>query len=234
MIQAIVKAFGQLTDPATRRILWKCALATALLFAVLLVAVEWVLVEHHLFAWVALDWLADVMGGVGAVILAILLFPAVLLAVLGIFLEDVAARVEACHYPDLPPPRVQSLREAVIDGLRFAAVAFGLNLLALPFILALTFLPPLNLLAFYALNGYLLGREYFEAVALRRLPPREARALRQAFAGRIFLAGAAITFLSTVPLANLLTPVVATAFMVHIVESLREARGGPVAKSITG
>jgi uncharacterized protein involved in cysteine biosynthesis len=232
MFQAIVKAFGQLTDPATRRILWKCAIATALLFAALLAAVEWALVRSRLFDWVALDWLADLLGGIGAVILALLLFPAALLAALGFFLEDVAGRVEARHYPGLPPPRSQGLREAVADGLRFAAVALGLNLLALPVIVALTFLPPFNLLAFYGLNGYLLGREYFELVALRRLPSRDARALRQAYAGRIFLAGAAITFLSTVPLANLLTPVVATAFMVHIVESLRgalEARGGSAA-----
>ncbi|HLF59541.1 MAG TPA: EI24 domain-containing protein [Alphaproteobacteria bacterium] len=223
MFPAIIKAFGQLSDPATRRILWKCLIATALLFAVLLVGVEWALAKSHLFNWAVLDWVADILGGVGAVIVALLLFPAAMLLVLGFFLEDVAALVEARHYPGLPPPRAQGLAEVLRDSLRFAVVAIGLNLLALPFVVALTFLPPFNLLVFYALNGYLLGREYFELVALRRLPSREARALRQAFAGRIFLAGAAITFLSTVPLANLLTPVVATAFMVHMVESMRGA-----------
>jgi len=226
MLQAIVKAFGQLGDPATRGILWKCLIATAVLFALLVVAAEWALAASHLF-----DWAADVLGGIGAFIVALFLFPATLLVLIGFFLEDVAALVEARHYPGLPPARSQGLAEAVGAGLRFALVAVGLNLLALPFIAVLTFLPPLNLLLFYALNGYLLGREYFELVALRRLAPREAQALRQAFAGRLFLAGAAIAFLSTVPLVNLLTPVVATSFMVHMFESMRGALPAPAGQA---
>ena len=230
LFQAVVKAFGQLSDPATRGIVWKCAIATAILFAILIAGTEWALAHSSLFDWRALDWAADFLGAVGAFILALLLFPAVLLLVLGFFLEDVAALVEARHYPGLPPPREQGLAEIVAASLRFAAVAIGLNLLALPFIAVLTFVPPLNLLLFYALNGYLLGREYFELVALRRMTPREAQALRHIWAWRLFLAGVAITFLSTVPIANLLTPVVATAFMVHIVEALRGAATVPASK----
>ena len=178
MFQAIVKAFGQLSDPATRKILWKCVFATAALFAVLIAGMEWALAHSSLFDWRALDWAADILGGIGAFVLALLLFPAVLLLILGFFLEDVAGLVEARHYPGLPPPREQGLWEIVVSSLRFALVAIGLNLLALPFIAVLTFVPPLNLLLFYALNGYLLGREYFELVALRRLTPRETEAFR--------------------------------------------------------
>lgn len=223
MFQAIAKAFGQLSDPATRRILWKCLAATTVLFVLLVFGVEWGLAHAHLFDWAALDWLADVVGGVGAFVVALVLFPSVALVVLGFFLEDVAARVEARHYPGLPPPRKQGLGEVVLSSTRFALVAIGLNLLALPLLAVLTFVPPLNLVVFYGLNGYLLGREYFELVALRRLTPREAEMLRHAFAGRLLLGGVAITFLSTVPIANLLTPVVATSFMVHMVEQLRAA-----------
>jgi uncharacterized protein involved in cysteine biosynthesis len=221
MFQAILKAFGQLSDPATRGVVWRSAGATFLLFLVLILGLEWVLAHSRMFDWQALDWAADILGGIGAFVLALLLFPAVMLVVLGFFVEDVASHVEARYYPGLPPPRKQSLAEMVAASLRFAAVTVGLNILALPVIAVLTFVPPLNLLLFYALNGYLLGREYFELAALRRMDPREAKATRQFWAGRLFLAGAAITFLSTVPLVNLLTPVVATAFMVHIVEALR-------------
>jgi uncharacterized protein involved in cysteine biosynthesis len=47
-----------------------------------------------------------------------------------------------------------------------------------------------------------------------------ARSLRRRFAGRVFLAGAAIAGLFAVPLVNLAAPVVATAFMLHLFEAL--------------
>ena len=77
------------------------------------------------------------------------------------------------------------------------------------------------------MNGYLLSREYFELVALRRIGPVEARALRKAHRGRLFVAGVIITLLLTVPGVNLLAPVVATAAMVHLFEDCRQrdARG---------
>ena len=107
-------------------------------------------------------------------------------------------------------------------ALNFALVSIGLNLLALPIYFLL---PVINLLVFYALNGYLLGRASFELVALRRLDESSVRALRRSYQGSIFLSGAMIAFLTTVPLANLAVPVVATAFMVHLFESLRRRVG---------
>jgi len=100
--------------------------------------------------------------------------------------------------------------------LAFATVAVGLNLLLLPFYLLLLWFPPAYAVLFYGVNGYLLGREYFEQVAMRRLDPEAARRLRRAHQGRIVLAGVAIAFLLTVPILNLIAPVLATAFMVHL------------------
>ena len=226
MFPAIANAFRQLSDPATRKVLWRSLIATAAAFAALIFAVEWLISRTRIFEWATLDLAADILGGVGAVVISILLFPAVAMAVMGFFLEDVAAAVEAKYYPHLPAPRVQSVSEQVITGLKFAGVTAGLNLLALPLFAILIFLPPLNLILFYGLNGILLGREYFELVALRRMDPRAAQAVRHVFAGGLLLAGILITFLSTIPFVNLLTPVVATAFMVHIVEGLRGKAAG--------
>ena len=91
----------------------------------------------------------------------------------------------------------------------------------LPLYLLLLFVPPFNLIVFYALNGYLLGREYFEIVGVRRLDDAETRTLRRRHRGRAFMAGVVIAILLTVPLVNLFTPVVATAFMLHVFERLR-------------
>ena len=100
-------------------------------------------------------------------------------------------------------------------------MTLGLNLLALPLYLLLLFVPPFNLFVFYLLNGYLLGREYFELVAARRLDTAGVRRLRRAYRGRLLLAGAVIAFLLTVPIVNLVTPIIATGFMLHVFEGLR-------------
>ena len=44
--------------------------------------------------------------------------------------------------------------------------------------------------------------------------------MRKAHAAKLFGAGVIVAFFSTIPLVNLLVPVVATAFMVHIFHGL--------------
>ena len=101
-------------------------------------------------------------------------------------------------------------------------MAIAVNLLALPIYLLLLFLPPFNLLVFYMVNGYLLGREYFELVAVRRLEAAEAGRLRRQARGRVLLSGVVIAILLTIPLVNIVMPVVAAAFMVHVFHGLRD------------
>ena len=103
------------------------------------------------------------------------------------------------------------------QALRFLVLSLTLNLLAMPLYLAGLFLPPLNLFVFYALNGYLLGREYFDLVAQRHHASAEGRELRRSMRGRRLLAGLAIAVLFSVPLINLAMSLVATAAMVHVV-----------------
>jgi uncharacterized protein involved in cysteine biosynthesis len=85
---------------------------------------------------------------------------------------------------------------------------------------------------FYALNGYLLGREYFELVALRHLPAPAAAQLRRRHRVKLFWGGVTIAFLSSLPVVNLLVPVIATAFMVHVFEQLSKGmpKGLPVGR----
>jgi CysZ protein len=120
-------------------------------------------------------------------------------------------------YPGKSSPRRQPVGEMVAVMLRLTLSTLLLNLLALPLYLLV---PGINLFLFLALNGYLFGRGYFEVVALRRLDAGEARAVRNRFAGRIFLSGVVIAGLFALPLVNLVAPVIATAFMLHIFETL--------------
>ena len=160
-------------------------------------------------------------GSMATVVVAWLLFPVTIALALGFFAEEVADEVERRHYPDLPPPSGMAIGASLWGAARFAAFALLLNLLVLPLYL----LPGANLVIYLALNGYLLGREYFELVAGRRLPGATVSALRRRLRGRLWLAGTLIAALLAVPLFNLIAPVVAIAFMVHLFEGLRRERG---------
>lgn len=218
MIVALFRAIAALSLPELRRIVGLSLAVAAASFVALWVAVGFILAELPRFAWSPLDWAIDVLGALGVLVLSWLLFPAILTMVMGFFLDRVADVVEGSDYPGRGPPRRGSLRETAMMTLRLMGLTIIANLLALPvYLLA----PGLNLFVFLGLNGYLFGREYFEVVALRRLDATAVGIMRTRFALRLFLGGVVIAGLFAVPLLNLVMPVIATAFMVHLVEDLR-------------
>ena len=166
------------------------------------------------FNWLSSSFFAGLVG-----VLTFLLFPGVVSLTLGFFFDEIISSVEAKYYPGLPPRRHQSFGEVTASTLRFACITLIFNIVALPLYIFLIFFPPMNLILFYVVNGYLTGREYFELVGLSRRQPVEVAILRKCNRGRVQVAGMLIVFLMTIPLVNLLAPVIATVFMVHVYNS---------------
>jgi CysZ protein len=217
LIQSLLRGFQQLFDPPTRRLVILSVLMALGVLILLAVVVWFLLSQLELLPWQWAQWVLDILTGFGLLFLVWLLFPAALSASISLYLDPIAGHVERVYYPGLPPPRRQAIHESLWNGLRLALIAIGLNILALP----IYFIPVLNFFVFYILNGYLLGREYFEAVALRRLSAGEAGELWRRDKGRLIVAGVVITLMLTIPFLNLVAPVVATAFMLHLFESMR-------------
>ena len=220
MVKALLLGLRQLADPAIQRLLLRCVLLTLATLVALIVGVGALLFGLDLTGLTWLDPILATAGSAVVLVLAWLLFPIVVALILGLFAEDVIRAVERRYYPGLPPATGMSLVDQTYAGARFVVVALLLNLLVLPFYL----LPGANLPIYLGLNGYLLGREYFELVAGQRLRLRELARLRRQQRGRLWLAGVAIAAMLIVPVFNLVAPVVAIAFMVHLVASL-EPRG---------
>jgi len=220
MFKAFSRGISQLADGATRTIVWRCLAAALAVLVGLWVAGGVLLTETSMFAIPWLDAAVDILGGLATAVITWFLFPAVVSAVVGFFLEDIAGIVEARHYPALPPAEGLSTAAAAVTALGYLGVLVALNVGALLFLL----LPPVFPFVFYAVNGYLLSREYFELVALRRIGPDQARSLRRAHRGELFAVGVIMTVLLTVPVVNLLAPVVATAAMVHLFEDWRRGK----------
>jgi CysZ protein len=224
MFQAFARSLAQFDDPRVRAVVWK-SLAGALLSFAILAILFWYLggwVASGLAHWV--DWVAHAGTILLTLVLVWFLFPVAVTAVASFFLDEVAEAVEERYYPGRPAPRSQSLAAQLLGTFRFAAVALFLNLVLVPIYLILLVFPPLYLVVFYAVNGYLLGREYFELVAYRRLDERTADAMRRAYRGRLTLAGMVIAVMLTIPVFNLVAPIAATAFALHLFEAMRQER----------
>ncbi|MDA0674922.1 MAG: EI24 domain-containing protein [Proteobacteria bacterium] len=217
MIRAFAVAIAQLGDPKLGRLLSISVLAAILVFAGLWIGIGWLLHETRLFELIWLEGAFDILGGFATLILTWMLFPAVMGAVIGFLLEDVAVVVEARYYPHEPPAKPVPGVESAFAGLRFLRLAVGLNLLVLFFL----FVPPLFPFVFYGVNGYLLSREYFEVVALRRASRAEVESLWRTHRLQIVALGVGTAIFLTIPLVNLIAPVVATAALVHLLEGWR-------------
>ncbi|MBV9861983.1 MAG: EI24 domain-containing protein [Alphaproteobacteria bacterium] len=225
MIRALLRACCELFTPALRRVVATSLALTASSFALLWTAVAILLNNRAFFVWPPLNWLVDMAGAFAAIAVTWLLFPAVATLIMGFYLDRVAAAVEALDYPGHPPPRRRPMIEAPLATIRLMALTLVLNLMVVPIYLLL---PGMNFFVFLTVNGYLFGRGYFEVVALRRLDMTAVKMVRNRFGGRVFVGGLVIAGLFASPLVNLVAPVIATAFMLHIFEGLRRTELQPV------
>lgn len=217
VLRALPLAFAQLADRSARRVLVLSIAGSIALLVALVVGVGWLLAGAAWFGIGWLDGLIDALGGAATLVLAWLLFPCVLAAMTGLLVGPISGAVEARYYRGLPPPRGRAGLDALGAALRLGGAALALNLVLLPLYLV----PGLNLVLFYALNGYLVARGYFEPVAVRRLALPEVRALFGRHRLALWLDGIIITFMATLPFLNLVVPIFATALMTHVVEDLR-------------
>ncbi|GHC80639.1 sulfate transporter family protein [Limoniibacter endophyticus] len=216
-------ALKDLFRPEFRKAFIKTLLLTLLALVVIWFGLKW------LFDFLALPFLTEMMrpsgewaswlGTLSSILFAILsafglafmVAPASAL-VAGLFQDDVAERVEETSYPEQPVGQSLPLGESAVASLKFLAIVIIGNIFALLMLL----IPGVNLIAFFVVNGYLLGREFFEFAAMRYRTPSEARAFRAEHRVTIFLAGLAVALFLAIPFLNLLTPLFATSMMVHL------------------
>lgn len=228
ILNDFLKAVGQMTDPRFLRVL---LLGLALTIALLVgawwlftLALDWLVPDSITLPWIgevggldtALSW-----ASVPVMLLAsaFLMVP-VATAFLGIFLEQIADAVEVRHYPALPPARAVGLFEGLIDALRMLGVVIAVNLVAL---VAYLFFAPVAPFLFWGLNGVLLGREYAQVVALRRNDAAGAAAFRRRNRVQIFAAGVLMAVPLTIPVINLLVPILGAATFTHLYHRLSKA-----------
>jgi CysZ protein len=218
------RALSQITDKRFRRVVvLGVFLALALLvavYALLLLVIQWFdpgSVEMFMIGPV--DGLGTLLSlGSFFLILGLSVFLMIPTAAAfsGIFLEDVADAVEDEYYPGLPPVAARSFVTGLVDVVNFTGLFIAVNFVL---ILALT-LGPLYVPIYWAANGWLLGREYFNLVASRRLPQDEVKAMRKHYRWQVWLAGTLMAAPLSIPLLNLVIPVLGVATFTHMFHRL--------------
>ena len=239
MLDAAVRALTQMFSPPFRAILLK-----SVGFALVLIALIGFGL-HRVLIWFAdtgeswaesmlgtsahmpltiLAWMLSIAAGLGIIVGAVFLMPAVTALVASFFVDEIALEVERTEYPGEPTGVPLPIIPSLLIGLKAALLSVLVYLLAVPFLLFAGF----GLVLFFAATAYLLSREYFELAAMRYRPPAEAKAMRKANQSTVFVAGLLIAAFVSIPIVNLATPLFGMALMVHVHKRLSRPQIAPM------
>jgi CysZ protein len=231
ILSDFLKSVAQFDDPKFRRVLWRGMGLTIVLLIAACLLVNFGINQLLSSAWAAnlignqswLGALINVGGVLFTIALSIWLMVPVTSAIIALFLDEVAQAVEARHYPHLPKQTATKLQDQILVGIRFLGILLLANIGAL--ILSMI-VPPLAPFVFWATNGYLMGREYFQMAAMRRMPRAQAQELFQRHQGSIWTAGILMAIPMSIPLVGLFIPILGAATFTHQFERLRALPSG--------
>lgn len=229
ILSSFFAALAQLSDPRFRRVL---LLGIGLTLALLVVATSgfvWLIgsltADSVDVPWIGeITWLDDILSWGSFflfLVLSIFLMMPVASAITSMFLDEVAQAVEDRYYPQLPPAMNVHIGDAIMDTISFLGILIGANILALILYVLFT---PAAVFIFWGLNGFLLGREYFTLAAMRRVGRVRAKEMRKTYSGTIWIAGTLMAIPLSVPVVNLLIPIIGAATFTHLFHKLTAAQ----------
>ena len=225
MLKIALITIAQISEPCLRQILVK-SLLISLVSIMACGLLAWVLLgKFGLLGFGFLDTFLPWIGGALIVLIGFVFFPSTIMVIGGLFSDEIISTIEERHYPKNIGSNHVSLLISIRTGLTVIIIATIINICLLPFYALGMLLPGLSFVIFYLGNGYLIGRELFETVAQRHLPVNEARQLRKRYFLKVWLGGGLITFVATIPLINLATPLFGIGFMVHLYHKFHSENG---------
>lgn len=225
IFDAFYKTLAQTGDPRFRRVLFLgIGLSFAFLaavYAAFLVLIQWFTGSAITLPYIGevtwIDNLLSVGSLIAMMVLSVFLMVPVASAMTSVFLDEVAQAVEDKHFPHLPDVTSPGIWASIKDTVNFLGVLLGANIVALFFYLLF---PPAAPFIFWGLNGFLLGREYFTLAATRRIGPVEAKKMRRKHMGTIWMAGILMALPLSLPLVNLVIPILGAATFTNLFHGL--------------
>jgi CysZ protein len=213
MLSPLFRAMQQLDDPVFVGVLVRSLAWSLLAFLGLLGGSAWA-VQHLVGQPGWLGWAAGIAGGLGAALLAAWLFVPAAVLIATLYIERVASAVDRRFYPTLLPPQGgAAISVQVWDGVALGARVLGWQIVALLLAIAL---PGVGLVLGWAVTGWAIGRGLFVAVAMRRMTRAQALRVYAERRGPVLLLGLLLALAGTVPLLNLVVPVLGVAALTHV------------------
>lgn len=222
MIRAFTLAMADLRHGTLLSIWMKSAALALAMFVGAGFGLYWAIGHFDLIPEsVGVSWGEGVREGLSAIVslIAVLLaawvlFRGVIIALLGIFADDIVEFVEGRHYPfaaasGRKPGFALSLRLTMKSIGRL----IGVNLLATPVYIAALFTGIGTAAAFLLVNGWLLGKDLDDMVQSRHVATRSVAPLPNVTRTLLGVLG---TLALSVPVFNLFVPILAVAMAVHI------------------
>ncbi len=226
ILTAFFRALAQMADPRFRSVLLRGVGLTVLLlmglYAFAFWGIAWLVPDAITLPWIGEIGVSNALlswGSLGLMlVLSVFLMVPVASAFTGIFLDDVTDAVEARHYAHLKPAPQIPLADTLRESLTFLGVIVIANLAAL-----VLYITPLAPFVFYGLNGFLLAREYYRMIAVRRMERREASASFRRNLITIWAAGICMAVPLSIPVLNLVIPILGVATFTHIFHGLNRS-----------
>ena len=218
MVNAALKALGDVLSLEFRSVLWKALGLTLVLFFTLLAGVEAIFYFLTLLPYPWLETSLAFATGLGLLVLFFFLMAPVTAMFAGLYLDDVAAKVEARHYASQGLGKPLTLIKGLLVSLQFGLLVLFINVLALPFIFT-----GIGALVLITINAYLLSRQYFEMAAARFMEVEDAKQFRKDNGLQVFLAGYVPALMALVPVLNLIVPLFATSYFVHLFKRVQKS-----------
>ncbi|MFO1131704.1 MAG: EI24 domain-containing protein [Hyphomicrobiales bacterium] len=216
MLKSAFRAIGDLFSPEFRSVLLKALGLTIALFIAVLVIAEMLIASFTHFSWPWADRLVELGTGLALLVAFFFLMSPVTAAFAGLFLDQIAEKVEERHYPWDPRGTPLPVGRALLLAVQFFIVVLVVNLAVLPIVFF-----GVGAFVLVAVNAYLIGREYFEMVAMRHMPVEEAKLLRRENSPTVFIAAILPAVMSLVPVVNLAVPLFSTAYFTHLFKSVQ-------------
>ena len=145
-----------------------------------------------------------------------LLFWSLMIFIASFFDEYIAEKIENFRYPALAKGTNHPFWQEMRYDIRFSIKMLLLNMVVLFPMLIIPLFWPLLPIVFPTMNGYMLGRYFFQMAGGRHIGRKAADALGKQHRGKLLAAGLLMVLASTVPLLNLLVPFWGVAMMVHL------------------
>lgn len=218
MFASAAKAFHMLFEPELFGVVLKSLLLSFLLFAGLFIAVETGVQHLPALHWHWLNVFLTLLAPLLVLVLAFFLGAPVAAIFASLYLNGIARAVERKYYPADAPAPGAPLLPSILVALRLLGWILVLSLALLPIDVAV---PPVGSLATLGVNGWLLGREYFELAALRHLPRAKVDAMRRRHGAAVLGAGFLIAVLAEIPVVDFIAPLFGAALMVHVFKNLQ-------------